>query len=205
MKIFNITTFALLSVFSLSGRSASTFTNVTSLDEKYVLAGIKKVEPEMEMESQLLEIDAKKLVAQQIKLPADINNREIVGLIPAKKEFVLVVTQTTTGGGDRPQIHSYHLARREWKKIADVDCISFAEINIEAKSVAFSCEVTDDNGKVSSVVKKVNSAIELKPQIIKLPVSQIVESPLKVSLEGKAFSWNQLKVLNGKKEKIFIP
>lgn len=205
MKVLNITALTLLSLFSLESWSASSFTNVASISEKTLVAGVKKVETGMEMESHLLEVDASNLSSRKIKLPADIESREVVGLFPALKDAVLVVTQITTGGGDKPQVHSYDLLKKSWKKIGEVDCVSFAKVEVTTSALEFSCEVTDAAGKVSTVVRKVTSPVSLKVQKVELPVTKIEESKFKANLAGEEFAWNQLKVIQGKKEKVFAP
>ena len=205
MKVFNITALTLLSFFSIQSWAVSSFTNIAAVSEKFVVAGVKKVETGMEMESHLLEVDASNLSSRKVKLPADIESREIVGLFPAQKDAVLVITQITTGGGDKPQVHSYDLLKRLWKKIGEVDCVSFAKVEAVANALEFSCEVTDANGKVNTVMRKVASPLNLKVQKVSLPITKTEESKFKATLEGPEFSWNQLKVIQGKKEKVFVP
>jgi hypothetical protein len=205
MKVLNITVLTLLSLISFQSWSASSFTNVATISEKFVVAGVKKVESGMEMESYLLEVDANNFSTRKVKLPVDIESREVVGLFAALKDAVLVVTQITTGGGDKPQVHSYDLLKKSWKKIGEVDCVSFAKVEVTAGALEFSCEVTDAAGKVSTVVKKVSSPVNLKIQKVDLPVTKIESLELKATLSGEEFAWNQLKVVKGKNEKTYNP
>lgn len=205
MKVFNIVALSLLSFFSLNIWGAAIFTNISVVSDRLVLAGVKNVEPGMEMASHLLEVDASRMSSRKIKLPREIDSREVVGLFPTKKDVVLVVTQITMGGGDQPQIHSYDTAKNSWKKIGQVDCVSFSKVIVSATDLEFSCEETDAAGKVSVVAKKVSVGSALTAQAVTLPVIKIDRNEVKASLEGEEFSWNKLKVTQGKKEKVFTP
>lgn len=205
MKVFNRVTLCFLSFVSFNIAAAATFTNITTLSDKLVVAGVKSVEPGMEMVSHLLEVDAHRMSSRKIKLPSEIDSREVVGLFPTQKDMILVLTQITRGGGDKPQIHSYDTTKNTWKKLGEVDCISFSKVSVSAKDLEFSCEETSDAGKVSMVVKKFPVVTELKAQGVTLPVTKIEKNKLKASLEGEEFEWNKLKVTQGKKEKVFTP
>ena len=91
MKGLNITVFTLLSLISFQSWAASSFTNVATISEKFVVAGVKKVESGMEMESHLLEVDANNFSTRKVKLPVDIESREIVGLFAASLVGVSLV------------------------------------------------------------------------------------------------------------------
>lgn len=205
MKIFNILTMALSMFISLKVLSASTFTNVAQLNEQMIFAGVKVVKPGMEMESHLVQINVRDLKMKKISLPAAIESREVVGIIPTEEQQLLIITQITRGGGDRPQVHSLNTKDNQWETVGTVDCISFNKIQLEKKSLEFSCEQTSDEGEVRSVTKSIASPYKLIPQEMKLPVTQLEAKTFKGQLIEEDFEWTKFKINKGKEEKIFTP
>lgn len=185
----------------------STFTTVASLDNKLVYAAVKESKPEMEMISHLVEIQADKLSSQKIKLPSELDNREVIALLPAQKGLLVVVTQITRGGGDQPLLHTYDSQKKSWNKVGKADCVSFAKIKLTKDSVEFACEETDAKGNVKIVAKAVplkNITLAETGDMI-LPVTKIDSKNLKAELQGDQFEWNKVKVNQDKKEKVFTP
>lgn len=205
MKKINIIILSLLTILPLRLWAASTFTNITIINDHAIVAGVKSVEPGMEMQSHLLEVNASTMSSRTIKLPRELESREIVGLLGDLKGFLVVVTQITRGGGDKPQVHRFDTSKNVWKKMGEVDCISFSKVAVTSAGLEFSCEQTDNEGKVSEVIKKVALQFNLKPSKFTLPVTKIAQESLKASLEGEEFEWKRLKVIHGKKEKVFTP
>lgn len=203
MKHFNIAALLFSTLISVNSWGLSTFTNVTQLDNA-IYAGVKSVEPEMEMESYLIEVNVKDLSSKKVSLPSDIVNREIVGLVPAR-DHLIVITQNTRGGGDRPLIHSLAQNSKSWKQIGEVDCISFANINVTSTFLEFSCEETSPKGEVKKVNKQIDTKILLKSQSLKLPVTQFKSEQVEASLIEEDLDLTKLKVTKGKQEKIFTP
>lgn len=205
MKVY-ILFISLLALFSLNVGAAASFTNITSLEDKYVFAAVKVVEDEMEMVSHLIEVKTDGMKSQKIKLPNELAGREVVGLFPTEKEALLVVTQITRGGGDKPLVYQFDIAKRSWKKVSEVDCVSFAKVKVEKNQLIFSCEQTSDAGVVKIVPKavKVDSTLTQLGEVT-LPVTKIDSKGLKATLEGEDFSWDKFKVSKGKTEKSFSP
>ena len=121
--------------------------------------------------------------------------------------MLVVLTQRTVEQGDKPIFHSYNPAKKEWKKLAEVDCISFAKLKVEATSVTFTCSETNKNGDEIEILKKVAlSGVQLKTAgEVNLPLMKIEQGNLKAELLGETFEWKELKVEANKKEKTFTP
>lgn len=203
MKHLKISAFFISSVITLSSWGAATFTNLAQLDSA-IYAGVKNEEKGMELKSHLLEVKVKDLSSRKINLPSDIDTREIVGLIPAKDHLV-VITQNTRGGGDKPLIHSFSSTYNNWKKIGEIDCISFADVKVTSSSLEFSCEQTTPEGEVKKVTKKIDTKLSLKAQELTLPVTKLKSSEAEASLVEEDLDWTKLKVTKGKQDKIFTP
>lgn len=205
MKVFSIMIFSLLVSLSSFVEGRTTFTNVVNIEDRLVFAAVKKVETGMEMESHLLEVNLNDFQETKVKLPKEIDSREVVGLLPTKDGQILVVTQITRGGGDKPLVHRYGPSKKEWERVAEVDCISFSRINVTNNSLEFTCERTSDKGDVKKVVEKVSSPTQLYSSSVTLPVTKVESKDFKASLEGESFEWTKLKITRGKKEKVFTP
>lgn len=193
--------FSLLTLISFNTFAGDHFTNISLVSEKYLFAAVKSVRPEMEMVSHLLEINLESMKEQKINLPKEISDREVVGLFPARKNVLIVLTQETRGGGDRPQVHRFDTANKKWTKLAEVDCISFAKVNLEVKKIVFSCEETSDEGTVKMVSREVTVDSEFnKTGEINLPVLKEELGNIEVAVAGE-----KLRVKKGKLEKSFTP
>lgn len=204
MKHLHILTFCFSTLLTFSSWGISTFTGLSELSSDLVFAGVKVVEPGMEMKSHLVEIKLKDLSSRKISLPSEVENREVVGLFPAKDSLV-VVTQNTRGGGDKPILHSFSTSLNTWKKIAEVDCISFAKVKVTANALEFSCEETSPKGEVKEVVKRIETKLSLKPQAVTLPVTKLQVDSIQVSLVEEDLDLTKLKVTKGKQEKVITP
>jgi hypothetical protein len=185
---------------------APVFTTVAT-SGKNVFAGVKMEKKGMEPETYLLEVSGEKLSSQKISLPTEIIHREVVALFSAENNMVVVMSQRTVEQGDKPLLHSYDPSKKEWKKLAEVDCVSFAKVKVEASSITMSCVETDKTGNEIETPKKVAlSGIKLIPTSeVTLPFVKSEKETLKAELLGEAFEWKELKVGLDKKEKIFKP
>lgn len=206
MKKLNI--ISILSVFmsSLALAQAPVFTTLSS-SGKDVFAGVKLQKQGMEPETYMLQVSADKLSSAKIKLPQEIIHREVIGLLPAEGNQLVVMSQRTVEQGDKPQFHLYNPAKKSWKKIAQGECTSFAKMKVEASAVTLTCVETNDKGDEVEVPKKVTlTGVKLiSSGDVVLPMMKVEKDNIKAELLGDVFEWNQLKVGMNKKEKIFKP
>jgi hypothetical protein len=121
--------------------------------------------------------------------------------------MMVVLSQRTVEQGDKPQFHSYNPAKKEWKKLAVSDCISFAKLSVKSDSVTFTCVETDKKGEEIETQKKVTlKGVKLsRPGEMTLPMVKVEKDNLSAELIGESFEWKQLKVGLNKEEKIFTP
>lgn len=206
MKKLNI--FLTLSVFitSVALAQAPVFTTLSS-SGKDVFAGVKLQKQGMEPETYMLQVSADKLTSNKIKLPQEIIHREVIGLLPAEGNQLIVMSQRTVEQGDKPFFHLYDPAKKSWKKIAQGECTSFAKMKVESSTVTLNCVETTDKGEEVEIPKKVElTGIKLisKGEVV-LPMMKVEKENIKAELLGDVFEWNQLKVGMNKKEKIFKP
>ena len=204
-KIFSLTLTSLL-MTTVACAQAPVFTTMTS-SGKNVFAGVKFEKKGMEPETYLLEVSAEKLSSQKITLPGELTHREVVALFSAENNMVVVMSQRTVEQGDKPLFHSYNPAKKEWKKLAEVDCVSFAKVKVETSAITLKCVETDKAGNEVETPKTVSfKDIKLTPSSeITLPQVKAEKETLKAELLGESFEWKELKVGLDKKEKIFKP
>lgn len=201
-------TTALLSVLltSVACAQAPVFTTIATSGKK-VFAGAKLEKKGMEPETYLLEVSGDKLSSQKISLPQELIHREVVAIFSTQTNSIVVMSQRTIEQGDKPQLHSFDPAKKEWKKLAEVDCTSFAKIKVESAAITLSCVETNKDGEEVETQKKVSLpgiALVAKGDVT-LPVEKLEDSDLKAQLLGDSFEWKELKVGLDKKEKIFRP
>lgn len=191
---------------NLAFAQARVFTTINS-DAENIYAGVKIESKGMEPETYLLEVSGDKLSSAKVSLPNELIHREIIGLFPAEKNMVVVLTQRTIEQGDKPLFHSYNVAKKEWKRLAEVDCISFAKLKIQASSVTFSCSETNKNGEEIERLKKVTlSGVQLKNVgEMKLPLIKTEQGNLKAELLGEIFEWKELKIEANNKHRTLVP
>ncbi len=206
MKKITSLTLATVLFSSMAFGQAPIFTTLTS-SGKNVFAGVKLQEKGMEPDTYILEVAGDKLSSSKIPLPAEIMHREVIGLFSAEANKLVVMSQRTVEQGDKPLLHSYDPAKKEWKKLAEADCVNFAKVKIEATAVTFVCLETNKKGEEIEVPKKVALAgVKLKPAgEVTLPMQKVEQESLKAEFIGEAFEWKELKVGFNKKEKVFNP
>jgi hypothetical protein len=190
---------------SVASAQAPVFTSLNSSD-KNVFAGVKLEKKGHEPETYLLQVK-KDLSSSKIKLPAELLHREVIGLFPAEKNLLVVMSQRTVEQGDKPQFHSFDPAKKAWKKLAEVDCMSFAKVKVEKQKIALTCLETTEKGEEVERVK----VVELQGMALSqtgdftLPQAKVEKASLKAELLGDSFEWKELKVGMDKKEKVFRP
>lgn len=206
MKKISTLTLASLLLTNIACAQAPVFTSLgtTGLN---VFAGVKLEQKGMEPETYILEVSKDKLSSTKIPMPTELEHREVVALFPAENNMVVVLSQKTVEQGDRPQFHSYNPAKKEWKKLAESDCVSFAKLNVKADAVTFTCVETNKKGEEVETQKKVTlKGVKLsKPGDVTLPMVKVEKDNLSAELMGESFEWKQLKVGLNKEEKIFTP
>lgn len=202
-----ISTLALASLFitSVACAQAPVFTTLSS-SGKDVFAGVKLEAKGMEPETYLLQV-SKDMSSNKITLPTELSHREVVALFPAENNQLVVMSQRTVEQGDSPQFHSYNPAKKEWKKLAQVDCMTFSKLKVEKSSVTVSCLETNAKGEEVESQKKVAlKGITLtQPGEVTLPIAKVEKDSIRAELIGDSFEWKELKVGHDKKEKTFRP
>lgn len=202
-----ISTIALASMFmtTVACAQAPVFTTLSS-SGKDVFAGVKLEAKGQEPETYLLQVK-KDLTSSKIALPTELLHREVVALFPADKEQLVVMSQRTVEQGDNPQFHSYNPAKKEWKKLGEVDCMSFAKLQVEKSAVTLSCVETNAKGEEVTTEKKVafKDVTLTRPGAVTLPMAKVEDKSVRAELIGDSFEWQELKVGIEKKEKTFRP
>jgi len=172
-----------------------------------VFAGVKISEQGMEPDTYLMEVNSTKLSSQKITLPKELIHREIVGIFPTQSEVVLVLTQRTVEQGDNPLLYSFHPTKKEWKRISEFKCPSFANVSIEESALTLHCLETNKEGvEVKTSQKTPIIGVKLRASGDQtLPMVKVEKDNLKAELVGESFEWKELKVSVDKKEKVFRP
>lgn len=205
MKTISKLALASLFITSVACAQAPVFTTLSS-SGKDVFAGVKKEAKGMEPETYLLQV-GRDLSSKKIALPKELEHREVIALFPAEKNQLVVMSQRTVEQGDNPQFHSYNPAKKEWKKLAEVQCMSFAKLKVEKSAVTVNCLETNEKGDEVETQKKVTlkDVTLTQPGDISLPLAKVEDKSVKAELIGDSFEWKELKVGVDKKEKTFRP
>lgn len=191
----------------LFAKDASVFTTIAFPSEKMSYVAIKKMAKGSEPESSLLEIKTEKMISKKINLPAELEHREIISLIPAKENKLLVLTQYTMERGDNPRLHLFDPSKKTWTSLGEIACVSFAKLKLNGDKLVFSCEESDTKGGTTFVDKemKISPFATLEIADLTLPVAKLEKGSLKGQFEGLPQEWEKLKLSHEGKEKIFTP
>jgi hypothetical protein len=206
MKKFKTLIFATLFLSSQVFAQAPIFTSLSNTGNN-VLAGVKLEKKDHEPETYILNISADSMQSKKINLPDELIHREIIGIFPAEKSMLLVISQRTVEQGDRPQFHSYDVSTQKWKKLAETDCKSLSKVKIEKASLVVSCSETNSKGNDVESLKRIELAgmAMSSPKEVTLPVVKDDSASLKAELVGDVFEWKELKVSLNNKQKVFKP
>jgi hypothetical protein len=206
MKTISTFTLATLLLTSFACAQAPVFTTLSSTG-KNIFAGVKKETKGSEPETYLLKVSGDSLTSDKVALPKELTHREVVALFPAENNLLVVMSQRTVEQGDKPQFHSYNSDKKEWKKLAETNCISFSKIKVELHALNISCLETNAKGEEVESTKKVDLKGVKFSQTgnVTLPVAKVEKASLKAELLGETFEWKELKVGLDKKQKIFRP
>ncbi len=199
--------FILLSLVSLSACAQLPVFTCLNTNGPKVFAGVKISEQGMEPDTYLMEVNSTMLSSQKISLPKELIHREVVGIFPTQGEVVLVLTQRTVEQGDNPLLYSFHPSKKEWKKVAEFKCPSFANVSVEESALTLHCVETNKEGvEVKTSQKTPIAGLKLKASGEQtLPLFKVEKDNVKAELVGESFEWKELKVSVNKKEKVFKP
>lgn len=206
MKKILTFTMASLLMTTAACAQAPVFTTLSS-SGKNVFAGVKLESKGNEPETYLLQVTGDGLTSNKVELPSELSGREVVALFPASDNKLVVMSQKTVEQGDKPQFHSFNPAKKEWKKLAEADCISFAKLKVEKEAVTFTCVETNAKGEEVEKAKKValKGVTLTQPGNVTLPLQKVDKDSVRAELVGETFEWKELKVSVDKKEKVFRP
>ncbi|OFZ20666.1 MAG: hypothetical protein A2X94_04095 [Bdellovibrionales bacterium GWB1_55_8] len=183
---------------------AKTRYSATAISTTDVFAGTLKTTSGMEPESAFWKINLRTGTTSSIELPAELRDREIVGILPAK-QGVYVISQYTIEQGDQPLVHHFDTGPGRWKRVGQVDCPAFSVIHSSKKDLTFECEELDESGK--TMPKKKSLALlkqfPVTARDLKIPQTQDAAASREVRLQGTPFEWDSLKVRLDKKEKTY--
>jgi hypothetical protein len=206
MKNIFTFTFASLLLTTAACAQSPVFTSLSSTGGT-IFAGVKLESKGNEPETYLIKVSSAEMTSDKIALPSEISHREVVALFPAEKNLLVVMSQKTVEQGDKPQFHSFDTTKKEWKKLAEADCISFAKLKVEKEAVTFICVETNAKGDEVETMKKValKGVTLTQTGDVTLPLAKIEKDAVKAELLGDSFEWKELKVGVDKKEKVFRP
>lgn len=142
----------------------------------------------------LILLNLRTLAKQKISLPADTESEEVMGLVLSPSHLILI-SQWTAGGGKNPYIHEYDIAKKQWAKKKELNCLSFDRVEIKGSVATIPCEAGGS--------KKVDLGLNLKtPLKVVFPLKQDKQGADSVKLSGGSiFRWQMLEVQEGKKAK----
>lgn len=142
----------------------------------------------------LILLNLRTLAKEKISLPADTESEDVMGLVLSPSHLVLI-SQWTAGGGKNPFVHEYDIAKKQWAKKKELNCLSFDRVEIKGSVATIPCE--------SGGSKKVDLALAVKkPMKVVFPVKQDKQGVDSVKLSGGSiFRWQMLEVQEGKKAK----
>lgn len=200
-------TILLLNASLVFAKEVSVFTALAFPSDKIIYVGVKKMAKSSLPQSSLLEIKTANMTSKKINLPAELEHREIVSIIPIKNGKLLILTQYAMEHGDNPRLHVFDPFKKIWTSLGEVECVSFAKLKLNGKKIVFSCEETESNGDTKFIDKEMVIApfITLENSALTLPVAKLEKGALKGQFEGLPQEWEKLKLNYKGKVKKIIP
>lgn len=201
LRFFFVLTLLLTPLFASAG--STYFTTVFYDDEGVVYAGLKRGEGAGE--SQIVTFPFPPIGTRtRIPLPPEISSRDIIGLITDRhKLFVL------TGAGeeknDGPMLHLFDRKKERWKKIGKVrDCATFSKAKLYSHKMVFYCERLRKRGRSRVVAKALHYGKErmYRRGTWRFPEFMLRYKGTTLLLEGRAPTWDKLRVKNENEERL---
>jgi hypothetical protein len=176
------------------------FTTVFYDDGGMVYVGLTRVKG-TKKESQVITFPFEGGNRVRIPLPAEIEDRDVVGLIPEKQK-VFVLTHKSEGPKDGPILHVFDRDSGNWKKLGQLACPSFTKVNLSATKMVFFCETpasVDSRGRRrgrSIVPKTISYGRErlYRQGTWRFPEFMLRYKGSFLLLEGKAPAWERLRL-----------
>ncbi len=186
------------SIQSVTAEAETSFTALAVGAGNAVYVGVKDVKKSVELVSHLYQLDAKGLKATAIRLPKDLQEREIVVLLPSQQQL-FVVTQWTIEQGDNALLEVYDLRKKTWNKVrATENCTAFDAVTVRDKALVFHCDKNNGESWQDIVLPLGAHKIVPRPEI-KLPQNTASLGDATFSLAGSPNAPEQLKMVKGGK------
>lgn len=190
-----------LSFAPFSHSADAYFTTLFYDDGGIVYVGLKKEEEGTgKIEAQVITFPFQGGARTRIHLPEEIQNRDVIGLIPEKQK-VFVLTHKSATEKDGPMLHVFDPAKGKWKKLGALACPSFTKAKLSSSRMTFFCETN----------KMIRRRGERKPQVVAKSISYGAErlyrngtwrfpefmlryKGVNLHLEGNAPTWDRLRL-----------
>lgn len=185
---------------SLARADGTFFTTVFYDDGGIVYVGLKR-EAEGKKETQVITFPFGGGERTRIPLPAEIENRDVIGLIPEKKK-VFVLTHGSESEKDGPMLHIFDTENGQWKKQGQLACPSFTKVKMTSRAMTFFCEQTtpptrrNKKGGRSVVAKSISYGKDrlYRNGTWRFPEFMLRYKGVSLHLEGDAPNWNKLRL-----------
>lgn len=179
--------------------AAPSFTTVSYDGEKLLYLGIRN---QNEPGSWLVEYDHAAGSHKAVKIPDDLPQRDVIGIIPEGDTlFVLTNNPDST---ENPRLWTFQRASGSWKELAKAPCPGFAKITLGKSHLVFHCEMgLTRRGKTKYQRKPLflsKERIHLRG-FVRVPDFLIRHKGLSVFLEGAAPYWEKMRIRLGEDEK----
>lgn len=172
------------------------FTTVFLDDEGFVYVGVKHGGENGLSEIITFPFDSGSRTS--IPLPAEITQRDVIGLI-TEKHKMFVVTNHIGEANDGPTVHVYDRDHHKWSKIGHVVCPVFTRVMLKPTQLIFSCEAGTKGRKGKTKIAR--KTISLKKDRIYhrsgsliFPEFMLHFHGRTLMLEGEAPNWDRLRL-----------
>lgn len=195
----------LISIFTLlllpltASASNAQFTTLFYDDGGIVYVGLKRV-IEGKTEAQVITFPFEGGARTRIPLPQEIENRDVIGLVPEKKKL-FVLTQDSASEKGSLMLHIFDSASSTWKKLGQLACPSFTKAKLTSTQMVFFCETNQirktRRGTSNAVVTKTLSYGKerlYRNGTWRFPEFMLRYKRVNLLLEGNAPNWDRLRL-----------
>lgn len=196
---YRMSLFIFFFLSSVSWASQAQFTTIFYDDGGVVFVGVKSLK-ETESFAHLVTFPFEGGEQTSIKLPPELENRDLVGLIPERKKL-FVLSQRES---EKLMLHRYNMEQEEWKKIGQVECPTFTKVKTAPTKVSVFCEST---GKKRGSGVQVKNILLGKERLFRTGTWRFPEFLLRYKgvtllLEGNAPAWNRLRLKSASGDRV---
>ncbi|WP_413577558.1 hypothetical protein ACLVWU_04125 [Bdellovibrio sp. HCB290] len=184
----------------IQSQAAAVIQSASNIHNGKIIVAVDITDPARRV---FMEVDARSGKKESLGFPNDLVSEDIMAVV-SLPEYVVVLSQWTSGDGRKPKVHEYVRSSKIWMAAGDLNCLSFDQIEIEKSELRVQCADENKEGLATGPVKMALDFTAKSAVKVNLPIQEASSGAVGFVLKGGSmFKWASMEVTSGKAKKSY--